>query len=104
MEQPCEFTRLWIPAAQVCPLVIIAGKARQGQIVRLIGVMVFLGNDMFGLKGQFIELLFHMAVFAAVARAFPNQPSQGGVHPDQEDARDRRALDLSSEIKCPTRS
>lgn len=95
---------LWVNAAQIGTLMIIAGKTGQGEVVLLIGAVVLSGNDMLDLKGQFIEFLPHATVLAAATRSLPHETSQLGVHQVLAHASDRRAFDLRREMKCPMRS
>ncbi|SPE55112.1 hypothetical protein SBV1_2060006 [Verrucomicrobia bacterium] len=72
IKQARHFLRLWIKAAQIGPLVIIASKTGQSQILGSVGAVVLPGNYVLDLKAQLIEFLLHPAIFTAVARALPN--------------------------------
>lgn len=60
---------------------IVAGEAGQAQIAGTGAAAMLAGDDMVDLEMQFVLFVVDLAVFAAAARAAPNQFYQFGVHP-----------------------
>src|SRR5947209_8202290 len=96
MEESCEFVCLRIIACNVWAFVSVAVVASPGAILRIVGAVMFLGDDMFHLKRKVVKFLRKMAILAPVTCPVLNEMSKGVTHWNIADylASERRAFAL----------
>jgi hypothetical protein len=69
-----------VDAGEVGPLVGIAAVAGQGEVCRVIGPAVLLGDDVFDVVRQAGRFLAEQAVFATVPSTLADNLSRRGIH------------------------
>jgi len=80
VEKRYDFSRFRINAGDVWPFVVVAGKARQAEVVGRSAAVVLSRNDMIDLEGKSVEGLRYLATLTTVAGPLPNQVLQGAFH------------------------
>jgi hypothetical protein len=80
IEQASQYAGLWIEAGEVRTFVAIACETCQRKIGLDGKAAVFLRLGVFDFKGQWIELLRHLAVFASRIRPLPNESPKRSLH------------------------
>ncbi len=68
-----NLTLEWVNTGKIWPLFQVAAMARQGQILRIVGSPVLLGDNVFNVVGKWTVLLVEQAVFAAITGPAPDE-------------------------------
>lgn len=80
VEDRRHLARIGVHAAQIGPLVVVALRTGERQVVRVIGASMLPGDDMLGVKTEFRKALREPAILTLVSGPLADELACRQVH------------------------
>src|SRR5262245_51773162 len=80
MKQPCDFFGIRVNSRKIGAFLVIALRASQSQVLRVVSPAVLLSYDVFDVEAQCRVLLKRSTILATMAGSLPRELRRGRVH------------------------